>query len=352
MTAKRGAAAAWARMAQKQTRWLMRQAVRVGKKTLKTSARGTPKPRKTRSTAQKPNGHWGASMALAPAVARRYRFFKPAGLSRARSHPLLVMLHGCGQNATDFAASTRMNRLAAASGFMVLYPEQERLSNAQGCWNWFDARNGRAKSEATSIVAALDHACALHPIDLARVAIVGMSAGASMAALVALHFPQRFAAVVMHSGVEPTMATSSATALGAMRGRYRVAVPQPSAVPLALPALLVLQGSADPIVLRVNGMRAAQAWAARTHAQPQLSHVVRRGNRYPFTTMDWRVAKQVQVTLSEISVLKHAWSGGAASQAFSDPKGPDASRMAWAFAKRQFESGPVATVKTVSSRKS
>jgi len=36
--------------------------------------------------------------------------------------------------------------------------------------------------------------------------------------------------------------------------------------------------------------------------------------------------------------LGHAWSGGAAKQPFSDALGPDASRMAWAFAARQFRS--------------
>jgi hypothetical protein len=53
--------------------------------------------------------------------------------------------------------------------------------------------------------------------------------------------------------------------------------------------------------------------------------------------MDWFVGERLQVTYKEISGLGHAWSGGAASQAYSDPKGPDASRMAWAFAKQQFE---------------
>jgi poly(hydroxyalkanoate) depolymerase family esterase len=256
------------------------------------------------------------------------------------------MLHGCGQSATDFAASTRMNRLATLNGFMVLYPEQDRLANPQGCWNWFDTRSGRAQHEAASIVAALDHACGLHAIDPTRVAIAGMSAGASMAALVGLHFPQRFAAVVMHSGVEPTLANSPATALAAMRGRYR-APPQPptGTRPQALPALLVIQGSVDPIVLKANGMRAAQAWAARTHALPKAARVVRRGNRYPLTTMDWFANKRLQVTLREINGLGHAWSGGAASQAYSDPKGPDASRMVWAFAQRQFDLSTVAIKK-------
>jgi poly(hydroxyalkanoate) depolymerase family esterase len=331
---------AWSRMVQQQTRWVLRQAVSEGKKALKraklapitTTARKSPAV-----AAASTGGSWCTGLSTGPAGTRRYRLFKPTGLSKAKLYPLVVMLHGCGQSANDFAASTRMNRLAALYGFMVLYPEQDRLANAQACWNWFDTRNGRAKLEATSIVAALDHARILHPIDPNRVAIAGMSAGASMAALAGLHFPQRFAAVVMHSGVEPTSANSSATALSAMRGRYRQPLSPPGKVPEALPALLVIQGSNDPVVLRANGMRAAQAWATRTHAQPKEARVVRRGNRYPFTTMDWLGPKRrLQVTLREVNGLGHAWSGGVASQAYSDPKGPDASRMVWAFAQREF----------------
>ncbi len=331
---------AWARMARLQARWMVRQVVRAGKQTGKRSTGGTKAPRKSRSAVQKSSGHWSAAIALAPGLARRYWLFKPSGLSSKQSYPLLVMLHGCGQNASDFATSTRMNRLAATYGFMVLYPEQDRLSNAQACWNWFDTRHGRASNEANSIMAALDQACAMHAIDPERVAIVGLSAGASMAALVALRFPHRFVAAVMHSGVEPTLASSAATAVGAMRGRYRMGTPAHYAEAQVLPALLVLQGSADAVVHRVNGMRAAQAWAARTHAQPQLSRVVYRGNRHPFTTMDWLVAKRRQITLCEFNGLGHAWSGGAASKAYSDPKGPDASRMVWAFVKRQIGYGP------------
>ncbi|QTN28271.1 PHB depolymerase family esterase [Rhodoferax sp. AJA081-3] len=331
---------AWTRMVQQQTRWVLRQAVSEGKKALKraklapttTAARKSPA-----AAAASTGGSWGLGLSTGPAGLRRYRLFKPTGLSKAKLCPLIVMLHGCGQSANDFAASTRMNRLAALYGFMVLYPEQDRLANAQACWNWFDTRNGRAKLEAASIVAALDHARILHPIDPTRVAIAGMSAGASMAALVGLHFPNRFAAVVMHSGVEPTSASSSATALSAMRGRYRLPLSPPGKVAEALPALLVIQGSADHVVLKANGMRAAQVWAARTHAEPKAARVVGRGKRYPFTTMDWFGPKRrLQVTLSEVNGLGHAWSGGAASQAYSDPKGPDASRMVWAFAQREF----------------
>ena len=339
-----GSGGAWARMAQQQARWIMRQAISEGKKALRRSSASAPKT--TNTTTRKSSavasvgGLWSAGVVVEASGVRRYRLFKPRGLSKkGRAYPLIVMLHGCGQSVTDFAACTRMNQLAEQYGFMVLYPEQDRLANPQSCWNWFDTRGGRALREAASIVAAVDHAFAAHPvIDPSRVAIAGLSAGASMAALVALNFPKRFAAVVMHSGVEPTSASSAATALAAMRGHYRLTSPVvPSELPMALPALLVIQGSADNVVLRANGMRAAQAWAARTHAAPQSARVVRRGQRYPFTTMDWLGPKRrLQVSLREIQGLGHAWSGGAASQAFSDPKGPDASRMVWAFAQKQF----------------
>ena len=35
--------------------------------------------------------------------------------------PKIVMLHGCGQDAKEFAASTRMNQVAARERFIVLY---------------------------------------------------------------------------------------------------------------------------------------------------------------------------------------------------------------------------------------
>ena len=64
--------------------------------------------------------------------------------------------------------------------------------------------------------------------------------------------------------------------------------------------------------------------------------IVQRGKRYPVTVTDFKLKARVVASLCEIAGLGHAWSGGAASQAFSDPKGPNASGMIWAFAARQF----------------
>ena len=127
------------------------------------------------------------------------------------------MLHGCGQDAQSFALSTRMNRLAARERFLVLYPEQDRRAHPQGCWNWYGTRTKTAYGEAAILMAAVQQVSQLYPVDPARVAIAGMSAGASMAALMVTRYPDRFKAVAMHSGVPPGAAESTVSALAAMR---------------------------------------------------------------------------------------------------------------------------------------
>jgi hypothetical protein len=54
------------------------------------------------------------------------------------------------------------------------------------------------------------------------------------------------------------------------------------------------------------------------------------------TVTDFKRGGSMIAKLVEVGQLGHAWSGGAAHRPFSDHQGPDASRMAWAFAAKQF----------------
>jgi hypothetical protein len=54
------------------------------------------------------------------------------------------------------------------------------------------------------------------------------------------------------------------------------------------------------------------------------------------TVTDFKRKGRIVAKLVEVGQLGHAWSGGAASRPFSDHQGPDASRMAWAFAATPF----------------
>lgn len=347
---KRKKAGIWASIVSRNTRAASQLALRIGRAAIKQSmprvAKPAPAARKSTSRGSVAAAQrWLAGAAVTSAGSRRYHLFVPAALS-ARDHPpLLVMLHGCGQDGLAFAKSTRMNAIAQREGFLVLYLEQDRLANAQGCWNWFETRSGRAQVEAAVVVAAVDQMIQRHRADASRVAICGLSAGASLAALVAARHPERFAAVAMHSGVRPGAAQSSATALAAMRGRGRDkawSLPE-----LALPPLLVIQGTADPIVVRANARAAAHAWAHAGDARDaspvreSAERRVQRGSRKAMRVVDFKRRTALLATLIEIDGLGHAWSGGAAGQPFSDPTGPDVSRLIWAFASRQFRKGAV-----------
>ncbi|HET6787882.1 MAG TPA: PHB depolymerase family esterase, partial [Aquabacterium sp.] len=150
---------------------------------------------------------------------------------------------------------------------------------------------------------------------------------------------QRFRAVIMHSGIPPGTAHSRLSALGAMHG-HRDPRPLPSSAgetDTRWPPLLVIHGDMDTVVSPRNGHAAAQIWAHAAGARASSPRSIQRGRRYPMSVTDFKRQGRTVATLVTVNGLAHAWSGGA-KQAFSDGQGPDASRMAWSFAARQFRS--------------
>jgi poly(hydroxyalkanoate) depolymerase family esterase len=284
-------------------------------------------------------GDWIAGMALGAAGARRYRLYRPPDAKASEKLPLMVMLHGCGQDADTFAASTRMNRIARQHRFLVLYPEQDRLRNVHGCWICYETRIGSARAEMSLILNAINQACTLYGADRQRIALAGLSAGASMAALLATHEPERFKAVIMHSGIPPGTASSTASAVQAMRGRRGSAPLAATAADMkaSWPALMVIHGGRDSVVASGNAQAAVAMWSGAAQARAGAPRTLQRGKRYAMDVTDHVVGRRVVTTFVEIASLGHAWSGGTKGQPYSDPLGPDASRLAWAFAARQFE---------------
>jgi len=327
-------AAPWARAFERSFKSLARSTLRAGTKAAGLGLKAQIDKRQPPAG----EGDWIAGMAIGAAGARRYRLYRPPQIKSGEKLPLMVMLHGCGQDAKGFAQSTRMNRVAARARFLVLYPEQDRLANAQGCWNWFERGVGHASGEVQLILNAIDQVCSLYAADRNRVAVAGLSAGASMAALLVTRHPGRFKAVVMHSGIPPGSAHSGLSALAAMHGRgtARALPAHAPSHPSALPPLLVIHGGKDRTVAASNGHAAVRVWADAAGASPLALRTVQRGKRHAMTVTDFKAAGAVVASLVEVPQLGHAWSGGAAGQPYGDAGGPDASGMAWAFASRQF----------------
>ena len=56
-----------------------------------------------------------------------YKLYVPSSYSSSKAAPLVVMLHGCTQDADQFAAGTQMNALAEQEGFLERYAGREPI---------------------------------------------------------------------------------------------------------------------------------------------------------------------------------------------------------------------------------
>jgi poly(hydroxyalkanoate) depolymerase family esterase len=280
-----------------------------------------------------------------------YRLYVPAmpitpdvaaAASAQAAMPLIVLLHGCKQDAQDFAHGTAMNALAEQHGFMVLYPEQISKANSQMCWNWFEPGHQQlGRGEPGMIAALTQHILASYQAgngdsdrtlaiaDPSRVYIAGLSAGGAMAAVVAGLYPDVFAALGVHSGLPAGAAQNLLSAFAAMRlGAKGEGV---SALPT-----IVFHGCADKTVHPDNGENISNAAVAALKASglpllKQSSAVgdnkAQNAERVTYRGDDGRS----YVEHWQINEGPHAWSGGDAKGSYTDPDGPSASEAMLAF---------------------
>lgn len=255
---------------------------------------------------------------------RRYRLYVPA-CAKEGTTGVVMMLHGCTQTPEDFATGTGMNALADRLGFVVIYPAQSRGDNAQSCWNWFsrgDQRRGRG--EPAILAGLAQKICAEYDVTREDTFVVGLSAGAAMAAILGETYPDVFAAVGAHSGLPAGSAKDVPSAFAAMAGNALEA-PDPVQADQRVRTIL-FHGSADHTVHPSNGDNIARR--ARGVGSSQIVETSAKGDAGGRTyTRDISSDEHGIIFLEHWAVdsLGHAWSGGQPGGSYIDPKGPDAS---------------------------
>lgn len=287
--------------------------------------------------------------ALAPARRMLYWLYLPSGSSKT-PRPLVVMLHGCQQTATDFAASTRMNRLAERKGFAVLYPQQSVTTDSRRCWHWYKRATQQGQGEIGLLAGMIGRVQLQHKLDATRTYAAGISAGAGIAAILGLHHPELIAAVGLHSA--PVFGTSDSALSGfkAMQQgsvlAYRDTARQFAAAHSGFPGMpvILLQGRSDAVVRRVNVDQLAEQFVILNGEKISRNAAVLRnypgriGGRSPrhaYQTSTHYAGRKPRVVKCEIQSLGHAWSGGDSALAFSAPEGPDAALLMWTFFSQQ-----------------
>jgi poly(hydroxyalkanoate) depolymerase family esterase len=261
-----------------------------------------------------------------------------------RNLPLVVMLHGCSQTIDEFAAGTRMNLVADAHGFAVLYPEQSKHAHAHRCWHWYDDEDTGGRGEARAVTSLIEALVEQYGFDAERVYLAGLSAGAGLATLIATHFPDSVAAVGLHSAPAFGEAHSGMTAMDVMRrGAKRDPIELVDAlIDVAsypgMPAAIV-HGDEDHVVAPLNAEQLALQFQRLNglidaHGAP-LGGTVREVREGSTTIVDYAVGARSVVRLCRVADLGHAWAGGDEAIPFHSHEGPDASALMWQFFRSQ-----------------
>ncbi|MBA3677459.1 MAG: PHB depolymerase family esterase [Sphingosinicella sp.] len=205
----------------------------------------------------------------------RARHYVPEGLTGPA--PLVVVLHGCTQNAAVYDHGSGWSTLADRHGFILLFPEQQRANNPMLCFNWFSPDHiQRGMGEAASIRSMIDAMEATYAIDQSRIFVTGLSAGGAMASVMLATYPETFAAGSILAGVAFGCADSVGGAFDCMGGRARndaaelaQNVRRASPNKGRWPRIQVWQGSADHTVVPSNADAIVLQWAGLHGLDPK-----------------------------------------------------------------------------------
>ena len=252
-----------------------------------------------------------------PGGLRMFSFLPP---DRPKRPALVVVLDGCGQDASGYDHGAGWSTLARRYGFALLMPQQQEINNANTCFNWFNPEDvTRDQGEAASIRRMIDKMVYDHNINRRRIYITGLSAGGAMTSAMLAVYPEVFAAGAVIAGLPFGIAGNVREALSGMmsspsrparelgdlvRGASRHRGPWPR--------LSVWHGSEDRTVHPGNADEIVKQWLD-LHGLPEAPMSEAKVDGYPRQVW-WNAEGQTVVESYTISGMAHGTPIGLAEE--------------------------------------
>lgn len=272
-----------------------------------------------------------------------YRVIEPDDSINYPRRPALVLLHGCKQTAAEILDVTGLAAMADEKGFYVIVPEQNTSRNSDHCWNWFLPQNQTLTSygEPVFIRDIVSSLMPAHAIDLTKIYLVGMSAGAGMAMNLYALYPDVFAGAVGLAGIPFGIATGVESAMdlitqGPLIAPTEIAARMFRSHPVVIQAkrkILLVHGSSDTRVSPKNSSSLFESFKSyadlgddgKANKSAQFKNTTRTSpgsfKAYPFVSYRAQ-SKYYDIELQTITGLAHQWPGSKAASPYSAPKGP------------------------------
>ncbi|MFY1828201.1 PHB depolymerase family esterase [Myxococcus fulvus] len=181
--------------------------------------------------------------------------------------PLVVVLHGCTQNATGMELGG-WTAAANVYKFYAVYPQQQGSNSGTSCFNWYEIGDTtRDAGEALSIKQMVDAMKATYSIDASRVYVTGFSAGGYMASSLLAVYPEVFSAGAINAGGPHRCSTSVNAAFTCMSGLDKTPAAWGDLARSGSPSyagprppVSIWYGTSDFTVRPMNGTEAMEQW--------------------------------------------------------------------------------------------
>jgi poly(hydroxyalkanoate) depolymerase family esterase len=193
--------------------------------------------------------------------------YKPDGL--ANGHAVVVLLHGCTQNANGYFTNSGWRKYADQYGFALVLPQTSSANNSLSCFNWFELGDiTRGQGEALSIRNMVGYAVSNLGASASRVYVSGLSAGGAMSAVMLATYPDVFKAGSIAAGLPYKCATTAGQTSACQNGNVNK-TPQEwgnlvrgaySGYGGPYPRVAIWQGTSDTTVAPANATELRDQW--------------------------------------------------------------------------------------------